>query len=234
MSRLEEIRSKERDSHIEAYTSYALYEEGSWLKKPIKTVLDLLPWVEKRSQIRVLDLGCGVGRNCIAIAQYFQDIDCQIDCIDILELAIEKLNQNAALFDVAESVHGIITPIEMYSIKKSSYDLILAVSALEHVDSEQSFVQKLEEIRDGTRDGGIVCLIVNSDVIETNKKTGQIVPAQFEVNLSKEVLEKMVNRIFVNWKVLKSGFRAQQYDIPRGNFVSDLHTQVMTFVARKE
>ncbi|MDE5894233.1 MAG: hypothetical protein K2H45_15065 [Acetatifactor sp.] len=41
--RLEQIRSSERKSHTEIYTSRELYQEGSWLRKPIKTVMELMP-----------------------------------------------------------------------------------------------------------------------------------------------------------------------------------------------
>ena len=41
--RLTEIREAEKASHLEIYSTAELYEKGSWLQKPIKTVLDLLP-----------------------------------------------------------------------------------------------------------------------------------------------------------------------------------------------
>lgn len=44
--RLDEIRESEKKSHIETYTKNELYENGSWLPKPIKTVLDLIPLFE--------------------------------------------------------------------------------------------------------------------------------------------------------------------------------------------
>ena len=46
LSRLKKIRQAEADSHIEAYTNHALFSSGSWLAKPVKTVLDLLPLFE--------------------------------------------------------------------------------------------------------------------------------------------------------------------------------------------
>lgn len=44
--RLDEIREFEKKSHIETYAKNELYENGSWLQKPIKTVLDLIPLFE--------------------------------------------------------------------------------------------------------------------------------------------------------------------------------------------
>lgn len=232
-NRLKQIRESERNSHIEMYSNDELYKEGSWLKKPIKTVLDLIPLFEKYQELNVLDLGCGVGRNCICIARHYSNISCNIDCVDILELAIEKLNYNAIEYGVSSNIQGIVEPIEEYSIRENHYDLIMAVSALEHIDSKESFVSKLYEMEKGIRKNGIICLIVNSNVRENDKATGQEMPAQFEVNLDTEELQRILNQIFEDWVVIKSTVQEQQYDIPRASGISELKSSVVSFVARK-
>ncbi len=40
---LKSIRDAEKASHIEIYSSAKLFESGSWLQKPVKTVTDLIP-----------------------------------------------------------------------------------------------------------------------------------------------------------------------------------------------
>ena len=145
--RLKEIRESEEKSHIEMYSNEQLYRCNSWLKKPINTVLDLMPLFSTYKKLRILDLGCGVGRNCIEFAKKYRQIDCRIEGVDILPLAIEKLNENAMEQNVAENVCGIVSSIEEYNIPNNSYDLIMAVSALEHVDSKESFHKKLLEIK---------------------------------------------------------------------------------------
>lgn len=231
--RLQQIRENERKSHIEMYSSEELFSEGSWLRKPIKTILNLMPKFSDYRELNVLDLGCGVGRNCIAIAQQYRNIDCTIDCVDILPLAIEKLMQNAREFGVEESIRGVVLPIEEYAIRENHYDLIIAVSALEHIDSVESFNNKLVEISWGIRENGIVCLVINSEVTEMRKETGEEVPAQFEVNLPTEELQNLLQGIFADWAVIKSTVQEQQYDIPRDWGISDLKTRVVSFVARK-
>lgn len=232
-TRLQKIRASERKSHTEMYSGDELYKEDSWLKKPVKTVLDILPLFDEYKELRVLDLGCGVGRNCIAIAQRFKDIFCQIDCVDFLELAIEKLLRNSYEYNVASAIKGTIQTIEEYVIKDNYYDLILAVSALEHVDSKETFCKKLAEIGEGIREGGVVCLVINSNVLEKDKSTGVVLPPQFEVNLLTEELQSLLDTAFAGWIVLKSTVREQQYDIPREGGISELSTAVVTFVARK-
>ncbi len=231
--RLKQIRESEKQSHIEMYSNSELYKEGSWLRKPIKTILDIIPLFSDTPELNVLDLGCGVGRNCIAIAQSFKNIPCKIDCVDILNLAIEKLYDNAKELGVASSINGIVETIENYHIKENKYDLIIAVSALEHIDSEQSFLTKLYEIKNGVCSNGIVCLVINSDIVENEKSTGKEIPAQFEVNLPTEELQDILEKTFSGFKIIKTTISEQQYDIPRGDIVSELKTRVVTFVARR-
>ncbi len=216
------------------YSNSELYKEGSWLRKPIKTVLDVMPLFNGYTELNVLDLGCGVGRNCIAIAQHFRHIPCRIDCVDILDLAIEKLCDNAKELDVASSINGIVLPIEDFCIEESKYDLVIAVSALEHIDSELSFASKLSEISSGIRKNGIVCLVINSNVKEKDKSTGEEIPAQFEVNMSTEKMQAILKEKFSGFDVIKETVSAQRYDIPRDGIISDLETRVVTFVAQKK
>lgn len=231
--RINQIRQAEAASHTEAYTSHKLFTPGSWMAKPVKTVLDLLPFYAAYSEFRGLDLGCGIGRNCIAIAQHFRGIPCKIDCIDILQLAIEKLHENAQNYHVPDSINGILSSIDDYIIQPDNYDLILAISALEHVDSKDTFVKKMIEIREGLRSGGIACLITNTDVQEREKVSGVPLPPQFEVNLPTEEMLLLLQKIFTGWHIIKHTVVEQRYDIPRGSLVSDLKTNVVTWVVRK-
>lgn len=231
--KIQSIRESERSSHMELYSGEELYKEGSWLNKPIKTVTDLFPLFEGYKKICALDLGSGVGRNSIALAKQFQSISCRVNCVDILELAIEKLVENAKRFGVEACIHGEVCPIEEYKIVPNTYDLILAVSALEHSDSKESFVKKLEEMREGIKLQGVVCLVVNSEVTERNKETGEVLFPQFEVNLTTDELQKILQGTFSGWEVLKSTVRGQQYDIPREGCISKLETNVVTFVVRR-
>lgn len=233
MDRLIQIRQAEADSHREAYTSHELFSPGSWLAKPVKTVLELLPLFAGYDKFHALDLGSGVGRNSIPVAQYFGHIPCQIDCVDILELAIEKLNENAKRYEVADEIRGIVSSIDDYEIEADSYDLILAVSALEHTDSKAAFIMKLEQIRDGLHMGGVACLIVNANVQEHDKATAKELQPQFEVNLQTGEMERVMERIFLGWQIIKHNVVYQKYDIPRESGLAELEADVVTYAVRK-
>lgn len=233
-NRIKQIRESEKKSHIEMYSNEELYKSDSWLKKPIKTVQELIPLFHDYEKLTVLDLGCGVGRNSIPIAYEYKDIACSIDCVDILDLAIEKLYVNAKEYVVQSNIHGVVNTIEEFAVKENYYDFIMAISSLEHVESEGSFIKKLEEIKQGTNKCGIVCFVVNSNVKEFDKVTGNEISAQFEVNLPTEKIQAIFNDIFKGWNLLKTTVSEQQYDIPRENGINELTTSVVTFVARKE
>ena len=61
MLNVDTIRESEKISHEKIYSEKQLYEQGSWLAKPVKTVMDSLELLSCK-EINVLDLGCGVGR----------------------------------------------------------------------------------------------------------------------------------------------------------------------------
>ena len=231
--RLNHIRQAEAASHTQAYSNHSLFSPGSWLAKPVKTVVDLLSLFEGYTNFRALDLGSGVGRNCIPVAQHFNGIPCRVDCVDILELAIAKLNENAQQYGVENCIQGIVSSIDDYEIDADSYDLIMAISALEHIASQPAFEKKLAEIRDGLRHGGIACLIVNSGVVEHDKATGQELLPQFEVNLPTSQMQDLLGETFAGWQIIKHTIVHQKYDIPRENRIADLETDVVTYVVRK-
>lgn len=230
--RLKQIREAEKESHIRMYTEHTLYSGGGWLSKPIRTVLDIVPFFEGCQELRILDLGAGVGRNCIPFAQRYRNIPCRIDCVDILEPATRILQENAKAYDVSSSVFGITSPIETYTILPNEYDLIMAISSLEHVESEEIFWEKAMEIRKGIRGNGMVCLVINSNVVERDPSTGKELPPQFEVNLGTEALQTRLKGLFKGWQELKSTVAHQKYEIPRGESTVELETDVVTYVAK--
>lgn len=159
---------------------------------------------------------------------------CRIECVDLLDFAIEKLREYGERYQVSRNIEGIVMPLEEYEIGADRYHLIMAVSALEHIDGERSFVNKLREIRDGVKGGGFVCLVINSEITEVNRKTGERLEPQFEVNLPTDKMKNLLNDIFAGWKVVKFKVTSQRYDVPRENCIADLKTNVVTLVAQKE
>ena len=232
MNRLEQIRKAEAESHTAAYESLELYAPGSWLSKPVKALEAILPHYEGKRGLRCLDLGSGVGRNAIACAQRLPEST--VECVDILPLAIEKLLENADKLGVSRQIRGIAAPVDAFQVEKEGYDLILAASVLEHLDSKDSAVRKLRQIAGGIRPGGAVLLVMNTGVREWDTETGENLDAQFEVNLPPEEVRSLLAETFFGWEVLWDKCIHYEYRVPRGSREAMIFAEVVTFAARRE
>ena len=231
MNRLEAIRQAEAQSHTEAYENLTLYAPGSWLSKPVKALEALLPLYEQERGLRVLDLGSGVGRNAIACAARLRDST--VECVDILPVAIEKLRENAKIYGVSEQIHGIACPVDRFEVEKDGYDLIIAASVLEHLDSRESAVRKLWEISAGVRPGGAVLIVMNTGVRERDCESGESLPPQFEVNLPPTEVRALLADAFRGWEVLWDKCIHYEYQVPRFGRNAQICAEVVTFTARR-
>ena len=231
MSRLSQIRKAEAESHKAAYENLELYAPGSWLSKPVKALEALLPLYGSRRGLRVLDLGSGVGRNAITCAQRLPDS--VVECVDILPVAIEKLLENAEKLGVSRNIRGITQPVDEFSIEPLGYDLILAASVLEHLDSRESMERKLTEIAAGIRPGGAVLIVMNTGVREWDASTGQALEPQFEVNLPPKDARELLEKTFPGWQILWDRCIHYEYEVPRGSRLAMICAEVVTFTARR-
>ena len=231
MNRLEMIRKAEAESHTAAYESLTLYAPGSWLSKPIRALEALLPLYTHREGLRVLDLGSGVGRNAIACARALKGS--RVTCVDILPMAIEKLLENAESFGVSGQIVGISAPVDGFSIEPEGFDLILAGSVLEHLDSKNSTMKTLDAIQRGIRPGGGVMILMNTGVREWDTETGETLDPQFEVNLPPQEVRGLFADTFRGWEVLWDKTIHYEYEVPRGERNAMISAEVVTFTARR-
>ena len=229
--RLEQIRKAEAESHTAAYENLTLYAPGSWLSGPVKALEALLPLYGDKTGLRVLDLGSGVGRNAIACARRLPDS--RVECVDILPLAIEKLLENAENFGVSGQILGITSPVDAYFAEPNGYDIILAASVLEHLDSREGAERKLREIADGIRPGGAVLIVMNTGVREWDRATTEPLEPRFEVNLPPEEVRGLLQENFGGWQILWDKCIHYEYPVPRGGRTALISAEVVTFTARR-
>ncbi|GAA0286797.1 2-polyprenyl-3-methyl-5-hydroxy-6-metoxy-1,4-benzoquinol methylase [Gracilibacillus halotolerans] len=233
MNRLELIRKEEKKYHDYCYENYTLFEEGSWLHKPVKTVMNLLPLFNGKENIRILDLGSGVGRNSIPIAKKIKDRNGQVVCVDLLDSALEKLKLYSKEYEVEEVIKLQQADIGHYKIKKNEYDFIVAVSTLEHVESEDVFEDVVRQMAQGTKSKGINCIIVNSEVEEIDIKTNQKLDVMMEINMKTEDMKNKLDRIYDGWEKLDNHVKSLEYSIVRDEKDVLLKTNAITYVVRK-
>lgn len=233
LTRIEFIRNEEKKYHDYCYDNYKLFEEGSWLYKPVKTVTDLLHLFDDKVNVKVLDLGCGVGRNSIPIAEAIKPQNGKVVCVDLLDSALLKLRQYSKEHKVEEVILAEKADIGNYEIKTNEYDFIVAISSLEHVQSEVALNKVIQQMVDGTQNNGVNCIIVNSEVTEIDEETNEKLDALMEVNLSTEDMIKKISSFYTGWELLKSEVKPLEYTIIRNGISVLLKTNAITYVVRK-
>ncbi len=233
MNTLDHIRNAERKSHTDCYENNRLFEEGSWLFKPVASVMGILPLLNKESYVRILDLGCGIGRNCIPAAQFFNKIPCHIDCVDFLDCAIDQLMYYSEKYHVDKNIFPHICTIEDFPIQEDHYHLILGISSLEHTATLPQLKDLLKHIYLGLKLNGIACLIINSSITEENADNHTLLLPQFEINLSTEDMQNLLKESFPKCRTLKSTVSPQSYTVPRDNLQVRINTQVITYIVQK-
>ncbi|KAA0788761.1 class I SAM-dependent methyltransferase [Bacillus sp. BPN334] len=233
MNRIDHIRNEEKKYHDLCYEQYKLFETGSWLYKPVKTVMDLMNYFEGQNNLQVLDLGSGVGRNSIPIAQKIKNANGTVTCVDLLDSALTKLQTYSKEHDVFEVIKTEQAAIENYYIQPDTYDYIVAVSSLEHVKSEEDLTNLLHSMKKGTKTGGINCLIINSNIQEIDLHTKEELDALIEINLPTEHMIYLLKNIYKKWKEIKIEIKELAYNIVRNGKHIQLKTNAITFVVQK-
>jgi 2-polyprenyl-3-methyl-5-hydroxy-6-metoxy-1,4-benzoquinol methylase len=233
MDRVANIRSEEKKYHDFCYTNYNLFEPGSWLHRPVKTVIDLLEDYKDLEYLSVLDLGAGMGRNSIPIAESMKNRNGKVVCVDLLESAIDKLQSNSRKYGVNQYIVTRLSDIEQFIIEHEEYDIIVAVSALEHVSSESALEQKLIELTTGTKVNGSNCIIIGSNIREVNIKNGQELDPMFEINITTERMLEILDDRYNGWEIKQRLVKQLEYEIERNGELVKLTTDCVTFVAKK-
>jgi hypothetical protein len=101
------------------------------------------------------------------------------------------------------------------------------------VESEQVFARVLQRMSLGTRMHGINCLIINTNIQETDTVTGLELEPQFEVSLTAAEAQKFVEYVYAGWSVLQSKVRSLELVIERGDREVLLKGDVLTYVVQK-
>ena len=231
--RLEEIRLKEKLYHDNFYENVELFQEGSWLEKPVKTVMDTFELLPQKNNLRLLDLGCGVGRNSVPLAQRLKGTGGKVVCIDFLESAMINLERYGKEYGVSEVLELIRSEISNFHVCPNYYDYVISVSTLEHLDSIATFHQVLEKMIYGTKEQGIHCFLINSNVRETEVETGSRLNPMFEILFRTETLLSLLQDTYASWSVLRENVSRYTLEIMRDEKRVWLESDVVTWVAQK-
>ena len=186
----------------------------------------------KHNEMVVMDLGSGVGRNAIQIARNLVGTNGRVICVDILDIAIERLEKNAIKHNVLQYIEGIQSSIEDYNLCREKYDFVFGVSALEHIESKRQLEEVLSKISKQTKSKGINCFILNTSIKEFSKNTSIELTPQFEINLPTNEMTRLFESIYKDWEIIKKDVKKYQFNIDRNDEPVILDTSVLTFVVR--
>lgn len=203
------------------------------MAKPDEEINRIVSCLSATPKSHVLDIGCGVGRNAIAIAKELKLSGITVDCYDMLDSAIELLKGYAEKFDVAENIVGKCVDIDCFEIQPDYYDAILAVSVLEHSKTIECIQSTIEQMVRGTRTGGVNRITISTDRRATECDTGTPVDTRVETPMSTEQVTAMLNGAYKGWTIDRLSLVPYKEDLElNGRMVTWTCTDV-SFLARK-
>lgn len=233
MDRISTIRQKEKEYHDDCYEKHAVFELGSWLHHPVKTVMELMNHFDDQDEVKILDLGSGVGRNSIPLAERLKDRKGSVVCVDLLASAISKLSSYSEQYKVQDKIQPILADISEYGITANAYDFIFSVSALEHIATETEFDSVLDRMIAGTKVHGINCIIISTGVTETLVESGKSLDPMFELLFDTAPLIHKLQECYRGWTLLKQTVRHFGVDITREGQQVFLESNVLTWAVQK-
>ncbi|MDZ5784401.1 class I SAM-dependent methyltransferase [Marinococcus luteus] len=231
---LEEIRASEKEYHRQYYKQHNLFEKGTWMKKPASRIINALDRIRKGEDIRLLDLGSGIGRNSIPAARQFQEQGCEVTCVDFLDEAIAQLTEYAREYGVEQEIKPVKQAIEEYTPKEAYFDGIIAVSSIEHVPDEKTFWNLIDKLQKGTAENGVHAFLMNTGVHETDAETKEKLPAKMEVNFDTEDIIQKLSRQYEGWTVHKLESEAQAFSTYREERKVLINSNMLLLEAVKE
>jgi SAM-dependent methyltransferase len=200
---VEDISAGRRETvryHEDFYARHELFVEGSWLHKPSPFVLRSLESIEVAGPVVAVDLGAGVGRHTIPVAQRLP-AGSYVVGVDLLPSAARLLQANALAHGMAHLVQAVVADLDHVGLAPGSVDWMVSVSALEHAANLEMLERVLRHCQEATRPGGLNCLIIGTDKVEIDH-AGRSRPARVEFHLQRADAEALLGRVYAAWDTL--------------------------------
>ncbi len=144
----------------EQNNSSKIFWENSYKDKAISTfggpsieVYEMLPLIIPEQ--KVVDLGCGEGRNALFLAQH----GCKATAVDISSSGIEKVKLAASTLGV--EINTMVCDLNDYKAD-DSYDIVLAHTSV-HFLTNSKWRELLGELKERTNPGGLHSLTIFLD-----------------------------------------------------------------------
>ena len=199
MSITERARRYEGAYHDELYANHDLFSPGTWLYKPAAYAVRSFARIPKRAHPSALDLGGGVGRHSIPLAQHL-GVRSKVVCVDLLDSAISRLNINARKHGVEDNIVGIVSDVETYKFEQP-YDYVLSISCIEHVPTKLRLKSLINRLQEATAPDGVHCFMMITDNVWVDSATKAHLTPLIEQNLTAEETIAMLNELYQGWQI---------------------------------
>lgn len=169
-----------------SYDSKYINKEFYWGLKPHKFVVNTVEAIPPNA--KVLDLGCGEGRNAFFLAQNNFDVT----AVDSSQEGINKLN----IFAKQEGldIQAEVSDIRLYLQHCEIFDAIFAINVLQFIDEDTIF-DTILEIQNKTSPGGFN--IISAFVAETaEQKEKLLLKGMYFFD------EGELQKLYANWDIL--------------------------------
>ncbi|MDO3413409.1 class I SAM-dependent methyltransferase [Saccharibacillus sp. CPCC 101409] len=227
-----QAREAEMNYHENFYNETSLFQAGTWLSKPVQVVMDLLEQLNL-NQVSVLDLGCGVGRNSIPIAQKVKSHGGSVLGVDLLPTAIDKLSKYIEEYDIQRTLDTEVADAEYYEIEREEHDYIIACSCLEHVSNIEAFKKVILRMIEGTKKEGINCILMSTEVKEYDLEQGKEKDGLVELNVKTDVAISILREQYKEWEILIERCSPQTVREKKQGKDIEFRSQWLTFAARR-
>lgn len=227
--------------HEEYYSKHKLFDKDSWLAAGDQELLKLadkladIYMANSSAPLTVLDLGAGVGRNCIPLAQALKAlaVKATIEAIDILPQSIEMLQENAVKYAVGDYIKASCQDNDALNLEPNKYDLVFAISVLEHCRGKGKVREILTKMASAVRPGGYCQIEITTDRKVTALDNGDEFATSVETPLTKEEVKELLDQAFAKFETERYTVFAYQEEILREERKALWHSQQTSFIARR-
>ncbi len=168
------------------YDSRYSKKEFYWGLKPHNLITDSIQYMP--SNAKILDLGCGEGKDSFFLAKNNFDVT----AIDISEKGIKKLNKFAEKGNL--NVKASISDIGSYLENCDKFDAIFAINVLQFIDQKNIF-SVIENLKSKVGPDGINTI---ASFVTENSKQKKMVLSKGKYTFDEGELKKL----YKDWKIL--------------------------------
>ena len=224
-----------QEYHKEFFKKAKLFEKGTWIAESEEYLLKIVrDNFEKIKDVKILDLGCGVGRNAIPIAKIIGPNGGKVFCVDVLDIAIEKLGENSKKYGVSDFIETEVNAVEDFFIKENYFDLVLSFSVLEHgVSSEKGFFKTIERIKNGTKKNGLNYLGITTNLEELDAKTLKQLPKDIIYDATFDKAKSDLEQAYKGWEIISAEKSFYKEEYVKGGRMIIWQSDFLTFVTKK-